>query len=98
MPMEFLIKRTDGEWFDLPSSRFKDVLRPSSMSSKPIKGWGDHRILVGDSEISFSDEDPGIQVVFETGKLSAEEAGRVVNEIAANITAATGQQSRVISL
>jgi hypothetical protein len=96
--MEFLIKRTDGEWFDLPRSRFKDVLRPTSIPSRPIQGWGDHRILIEDSEVSFSDEDPGIQVVFETGTFSAEAARRVVNEIAANITAATGQQSRVIPL
>lgn len=96
--MEFLIKRTDGEWFDLPYKQFSEVLRPNSIPSQPIQGWGDHRIVVGDCEVSFSYEDPGIHICFEKGTMSEELAQRVVDEIAANITAATHQQSEVIPL
>ena len=61
---EYLIKRTDGEWFDL-RGRLAEALRPSSFASERVTGWGDWRIHTNGVEISFSYEDPGIQVVFE---------------------------------
>jgi hypothetical protein len=95
---EFLIRRADGDWFDLYATRFAEVLKPTSLPSRQIAGWGDHRIEVKGCEISFSYEDPGFQICFETGMPSEEEAARIVEEIAASITAATGQQSRVVPL
>jgi hypothetical protein len=96
--MEFLIKRTDGDWFDLHKTRFVEVLRPLSYASKPVQGWGDHRIEVSSCPISFSFEDPGIQVCFEGSNLSQDDAVKVVNEIADNIMKATGQQARVVQI
>jgi hypothetical protein len=72
--LEFLIKRTDGDWFDLRHEHLKEVLRPTSYSSKPIEGCGDHRIEVEGCEVSFSYEDPGIQVCFESGAISGQVA------------------------
>ncbi len=94
--MEFLIKRTDGAWFDLPKGRFADVLRPSSYPSRLAQGWGDHRIEVNGCPISFSYEDPGIQVCFEGSGFPEDDALKVVNEIADSIMKATGQLARVI--
>ena len=96
--MEFLIRRTDGEWFDLPWNRRSEILRPNSFASRPIEGWGNHRIEVSGCEVSFSDEDPGIQVSFETGEISVETAEQIVKEISENITRVTGQGARVIAL
>ena len=96
--IEFLIKRTDGDWFDLHSSRFAEVLRPSSFPSHPIEGRGDHRIEIRGCPVSFSYEDPGIQISFDGDMLSEAEASQVVSEIAESITRATGQKSQVIPL
>lgn len=96
--MEFLIRRSDGEWFNLHANRFEEVLRPSSFATQSVQGWGDHRIEVRGCPISFSFEDPGIQVCFEGDGLTEAESMQIVNEIAENITAATGQRSKVIPL
>jgi hypothetical protein len=95
---EFLIRRIDGEWFELHARRFAEVLRPTTMPSQPVSGWGDHRIEVDGEEISFSYEDPGIQVIFETGKLAPDVALKIVHEICERITLLTGQQGRVVEL
>ena len=34
--MEFLIKRKDGDWFDLHRDQFDETLRPSSYLSKRV--------------------------------------------------------------
>lgn len=96
--LEFLIRRTDGDWFDLHANRLEEVLRPATLPSRRVDCWGDHRIEVKGCEISFSYEDSSIQVCFESGSISDEEAARIVDEIAASITAATGQQSRIVPL
>src|SRR5437870_2282440 len=96
--MEFLIKRTDGDWFDLNKRQFADVLRPSSFQSCPIAGWGDHRIEIRDCEIAFSFEIAGLQVIFQDNTLTEAEALQVTNEIAESITKAIGQKSKVIQL
>jgi len=96
--IEFLIKRTDGDWFDLHTSRCGEVLRPSSFPSHPVEGWGNHRIEIRGCQISFSYEDPGIQVSFEGDSLAEAEASQIVSEIAESITKATGQKSQVIPL
>jgi hypothetical protein len=94
---EYLIRRTDGEWFDLPVSRFHEALRPSSFPAERIEGWGDYRIQVEGVEIAFSYEDPGIHVNIE-GALPAQVADRIVNEIRENIERVTGQQGHIIAL
>ena len=95
--MEFLIRRTDGEWFDLPKSAYASTLRPRSVPSEVIPGWGDHRIRVSGVEVSFSFEDPGLHVTFE-GDSPEAEAQRIVDEICRNLIEATGQQGVVVPL
>lgn len=98
MQIEFLIRRTDGEWFDLPFDQLSQVLKPRSVPSQPTPGWGTHRIKIPNGEISFSDEDPGIQVTFEDYSGSEEEALKLVGEILANIVSSTGQRGRIVPL
>lgn len=95
---EFLIKRTDGDWFDLHATRFAEVLKPNSFPSRPTSGWGDHRIEVLGCEVSFSYEDPGIQVCFERGPIPDDQAKQIVREILENITRSTGQPGNVIEI
>ena len=96
--IQFLIRRDDAEWFDLSSACYTEVLRPRIIPSRPVEGWGSHRIEVDGAEVSFSDEDPGFQVVFETGNIDAKRARQIVDEISQNIEAQTGQKTRVVEL
>ena len=98
MGREYFIRRTDGEWFDFPINRCEEVLRPASFTSRTVKGWGDHRIEINGCEISFSFEDPGIQVHFESDQFSEAEADQIVKEIAESIASHTGQYGRVVPL
>ena len=98
---EFLIRSTDREddlAFHLPPEKWGEVLRPASIASEVIPGWGNLRLRVLDSEVSFSDEEVGIQVAFETGSVSHEQAERIVREIATSATRATGVDSEIVPL
>jgi hypothetical protein len=94
--IEYLIRRTDGEWFDF--GNYPEVLRPIRIPSKQITGWGNHRVEVEGEEIAFAEEDPGFQVIFETGILSEERASQIVAEICENIELQTGQRTRIVPL
>ncbi len=85
--MEDLIRRSDGEWFDLSPDLYDSTPRPSSMPSRDVGGRGDDRIEVGEVEVNFSSKDPGIQVPFEGVIPNA-----VVAEVPANLTATTAQE------
>jgi hypothetical protein len=95
---EFIIQRTDGDYFGVHKSQYAKVLRPIETPSRPIDGWGDHRIVVDGAEISFSFEPPGFQVVFETGALDADRQLAIVTEILRSIERATGQRGQVIAV
>jgi hypothetical protein len=95
---EFLIKRTDGDWFDLSFNQYSAVFHPKSLPSTKVDGWGEYRILVADCEIAFSYEDPGIQVSFECENISEELATKIVEEICSNIIQATGQKGKVLQI
>lgn len=95
---EFLIRRTDGEWFDLPHDKLLEILRPIRVCSRAIAGWGNHRIEVLGCELSFSLEDPGIQACFETGVVSEEQARLVASEVLESLTRATGQRGEIVEL
>ena len=96
--LEYLIRRTDDEWFSFPFERYPEILRPARTPSITIEGWGSNRIQVESEQISFSDEEPGFQVVFETGTLPEARADQIVAEICDNIEARTGQKARMVKL
>jgi hypothetical protein len=64
--IEFLIKSSDGDWFEFPPG--SDPYRPLTIPCQKISGWGDGRIEIENCPIFFSYEEGGIQVSFEGGK------------------------------
>ena len=95
--MEYMIRTCDGDWFNLHRDSYAEVLKPKSFPSRPTSGWGHHRIKTEGVAISFSYEDPGIQVIFE-GDLPEALALQIVEEIRERIETATNQKGYVISL
>jgi hypothetical protein len=92
--IEFLIRRTDGEWFDNAWS----ACNPKSVPYELIPGWGSHRIRVlGGVEVSVSDEEPGYQICFD-GDIDEATARKIVDEMLENLVAATGQKGRVVEI
>ena len=91
--LEFLIRRTDGEWFD----GGWDACNPKSFPYEVIPGWGNHRIRVLGMEVAISDEEPGYQVSFH-GDPHPAIALQIVDEMRENLEAATGQKGRVVEL
>ena len=96
--LEFMIRRDDGQWFDFHYDQVPDMLHPTTFDFAVVEGWGTHRIRIADTDISFSDEDPGFQVCFEGDGIDPDTAARIVAEVAANVTAVTGQASRVVPI
>ena len=82
---EFLIRCDDENFCVIHVNKLGEVSHPNSVESEQVEGWGDYRIKIGDSEISFSFEMVGIQISFETGKLSPEKAETIVSEISRNV-------------
>jgi len=82
---EFLIRRKDEDFCVLHVNRFEEVLHPNSVESEKIQGWGDYRIKVDDSEISFSFEMVGIQISFESDEIGNEKAESITKEICQNV-------------
>ena len=78
---EFLIQREDKDFCVFHVDKFREVLQPNSIESEKVDGWGDYRIRVDNSEISFSFEMVGIQISFETGEISNEKAEGIMSEI-----------------
>ena len=96
--MEFLIKRTDDDWFDLPRALYHATLRPNSWPSRAVAGWGNHRIEVLGQEVAFSGEFAGILVIFEGGDIPEARAQQIVEESLHNISQATAQSGTVVRI
>jgi len=94
--IEYLIRRTDGEWFDYPLP-LPEFCHPTTVEWKVVEGWGNARFAVAGVEVSVSDEDPGLQVSFE-GDIDPNLAGKVVNEMLDNVEQATGQKGRIVQI
>ena len=93
--IEFLIKRTDGDWFDFPPG--SEPYRPVSIPFQRAEGWGEARIEIDGCQISFSYEDPGVQVSFE-GQILEQRAIAVAEEIRQRIEQVSGQTAEAIQI
>jgi hypothetical protein len=93
---EYLLRRTDGEWFDVGPKNFERTLVPKLMPWCKVDGWGDFRIEVSGCPISFSYEDPGIQVVFEADGFTPEKEMQLLEEMLSNIRDTTGQTGEIV--
>lgn len=98
MMLEYLIRRTDEEWFLIHTNHYEKILRPQTFPAKTIEGWGDHRIETTGCEIGFSFEDPGVQLVVDRITITPDQVAQIVQEIARNIEDITGQQTKIIPL
>ena len=96
---EFLIVRTDGDWFDFRPEEYESVLRPKSFSSSPTKpDFGHYTINTDGLRLSFTFEEPGIQVVVEDGNIEEDQIHRIMIEILENIEQTTGQKGKIFVL
>ena len=93
--IEYLVRRTDGEWFDFPSG--SDPYAPVSIAYRRTEGSGDARIEIDDCEISFSYEDPGIQISFE-GDIPEDRAAQIADEVRLRIEETSGQSGELIQI
>jgi hypothetical protein len=93
--IEYLIKPTDGEWFGLPAG--SDPYRPITVPYERDEGWGDGRISVAGCVVTFSFEDPGIQVSFD-GSIDNALADKVVDEVKQRIEQVSGQKGEAIQI
>ncbi len=73
-------------------------MRPQTIPSHQIEGWGDHRIKIPNGIIAFSYEDPGIQVIFENYSGTSDEALGMVKEILQNIENMTHEKGEIMEL
>lgn len=93
--IEFLLKRTDGEWFDFPDG--SDPYRPLKIPFRHVEGWGNGRIEIDGCQISFSYEDPGIQISF-AGQIANERAEQIVEDVRKHIEQLSGQRGESIQI
>jgi hypothetical protein len=93
--MEFLIRRIDGELFDLHVNDFEKVFHPSSFTSKRVEGNGEYCLEVEGCQVIINYEMPSLQIVFD-GDISRELAKQIVTEICQNVTSFTGQSGEVL--
>ena len=96
--LEYIIARTDGDYFELHYSQSSDTFRPVTFPSKRVEGWGEWRIEVEGCEVSFSGEPPGYHVVFGCDDIEPDTARKIVDEILLNIERVTGQKGEVIEI
>ena len=94
-PWEFLICQDDGgDWLVIPVDSYDRAFLPTGWTAERIDGWGNFRLRLGSTEVSFSDEIAGWQVVFE-GDISETEATAIVAAIARQVKDVTGRPTRV---
>jgi hypothetical protein len=92
--IEFLLKRTDGDYFDLPED--STAYRPKTVPYDPVES-DQYAILIAGCEVLFSYEEPGVQIAFE-GDISERLAEQVASEVLERIREMTGQQGKVIRI
>ncbi len=76
------------------------AFRPSSIPSEVIRGWGNLRLRIWDTEVSLANEGPDVQVDFHSDEpyksLSEEQEKLIVNEMCESAVRYTGIPAEVI--
>ncbi len=87
---EYLIRPSSHEgWLVIPADSLAEVLTPHGSDAAPGIGFGDFHLRASGYEISFSNEDPGWQVIFD-GDISQLNPDELISQIARQIEDATG--------
>jgi len=96
--LEFLIRTTEThEWPAFHRDNLVDVFAAPGSGCSPIEGWGDFRVRLGDTEISFSGEEVGWQVAFE-GTVDQERATQLMAEFTSRVSSAAGEPCEWIQI
>ena len=95
--IEYIIKRTDGEWFNLNISLYPKVFSSKKYNLKPTQGIGDYCLSFNDKLIEISYEYPGLQFAFKNN-FDKNIAKELINEFFKNITQAMGQKGEILQL
>ncbi len=94
--IEYLIKPTRSEWFNFPQD--SSPYHPLNMPYQKMEGdLGGARIRVEECEISFSYEDPGIQVSFDS-EVTQSLADKIIDEIRKSIEEAVSEPAEVVQI
>ena len=99
MELCYLIRSIDRD--DDLAFHVKDwaaAFQPASVTAEVIPGWGNLRLRILGTEVSFPNEMLGVQVCFEDADLSKEQAERIVQEMCNHASRVTQVPSEVIAL
>jgi len=102
MDLDYILRKTDKEEFNLNCKDYGKVLRPTSIESKWIEEKFKLETPIG--VIYFSPEPPGLQVSFrgssdsEDYSGSKEYAKKICQEILESIEIHTGEKGEIVEL
>jgi hypothetical protein len=82
----------DVGWIAVHADDVQRVLTPNGWDAAVIEGWGDHRVRIDNTEVSFSGEDAGWQVSVE-GPMAAATADAVIETVAHQLAAYSREQT-----
>ena len=92
---EFLIKPLDCEWFDVHKNEEGVVVRPKLFAWKN-EDYG--MFTCEGSDVVFSFEDPGVQLIMHNGDFPPAKAMKIACDIATGIARHTGSRAEVFLL
>jgi len=86
----------DFRGLGVPYEDWRKAFRPANTPSEVIDGWGNLRLRIEDSDVSFSDEFVGIQIVFEDTGMSDDRVDAIAEEIRQQAESYTGRRAEII--
>jgi hypothetical protein len=96
--IEYVIRiASSHEWPAVHQMRLSEVMIPTGSRWETVEGWGDFRMRLDGTEVSFSGEMGGWQVTIE-GPLSEDEVQRTVEIVAAQVQTEVGEPLDVLRL
>lgn len=72
------------------------AFRPSSIPTEAIRGWGNLRLRILNTDVSLANEEPGIQVDFHSDNISPEQEECIVREMCESAVRYSGVPAEVI--
>ena len=94
--MEFIIKTNNGDWFNFPEDCGPEVFLPFGIEANVKADSETASVKCGDAVFSFSMEEPGIQIVLESGEASETEVNDFVKAVMVTISNITKQECNYI--
>ena len=94
--MEFMIKTINGDWFQFPSSSGPEVFLPQGLTATVETTSDSVNVKYNECIFSFSVEEPGIQVVLESGTMSISQATVFVEAVVKTVESAAQQECEYI--